>query len=513
MGTLLGLILFIATPPNWWEYPFVPFTRPEDARVAAKLQRRLEQKGGVARAIHQVCVGGLDTSGVENLVAKNFLIEQADRTVRLLLDATAESTKRSNPGASEECRAAEGWVVRSAICFGYDIGGTGPTFDANPLAVERRGRAQRALVKALDGQGRRADAAMELLLQRSGVCIGLEETVRLATPALIKRLGVPRPPLLVPRGDHGQGDWALALEALSLGGADRAIAETPVAMFLADDASAPLAALALARMDADASAAVPRLAHIVDGISLDDIPPAARRQDRLTQLSQTITALTAIGQPARAALPNVAAFVSRVEMPGCHTLGAATYVSLVRSVATAADGDRAAACLAPLLACAGSPSEVLRALGELGGERARAPLLAALRDETGSIGFRLEAFKDLGTAGQAMLGEPDRKLVKLLQAKLQTHPELLASFKVSISAGTAAELGRCRAEAGLGRAPPSDANVSWSFANCLSNYLCGPSRETYERTMERCCRANYSAVPASFCPGSPDAGSTGAPLP
>jgi len=101
-------------------------------------------------------------------------------------------------------------------------------------------------------------------------------------------------------------------------------------------------------------------------------------------------------------------------------------------------------------------------------------------------------------------------LIQVFAIDLRWLP--VQGFK-SISAGTAAELGRCRAEAGLGRAPPSDANVSWSFANCLSNYLCGPSRETYERTMERCCRANYSAVPASFCPGSPDAGSTGAPLP
>lgn len=258
----------------------------------------------------------------------------------------------------------------------------------------------------------------------------------------MKWLGAPRRPSRVPGSNSHYLDFERAFRALSLGGADRALAEKPVAAFLADDATAPLAALALARMGADASATVPRLSRILDGLSpvWTQAPQGSSHQayfDQLTQLVDTVDALRAIGKPAHSVLPSVCSFILRTEVPACLTLHDYHYVRLVRAIATPADAQEVATCLAPLLVCPGNKDLLVQALGEFGAS-ARAPLLSMLRDNGRTIGERLEA----------------------------------------------------------------------DFANCLSTYLCGPTAETYARTMGRCCASIPRPELPAFCVGLSDAGAT-----
>jgi hypothetical protein len=416
MGPILTVLLLVASAQRPWPYPFGPFPNVEEAGVAAKLRHRLEANRGEALAVRDLCASGFDSWSVEDRVAKNFLIERAERTLPPLLDVIGGGSRRAfGAKISSECRYKLEALVRTAICFGYDIGGSGPLLDAHPLAVERRARAQQTVGRAIGGGGRRATAAMDVVLVNSGVCTGLEATIGAVTPGLVKRLGVPRSPLRVPRRETKE-DWEGALEALSFGGADAAVAERPVAAFLTDDATAPLAALALARMGADASGAVPHLIRILDGVGLGPGPVGPTFQEELAQLSQTVDALTAIGPSARGALPNVAAFVSRSEMPGCHTLGAARYATLVHAIATPADGALAVAVLAPLLACRGTAAQVVRVLGEQG-TPGRPALLSILRDDARSIADRLEAVEALCPSGETTLSAADQKIVTLLEAK------------------------------------------------------------------------------------------------
>ena len=67
----------------------------------------------------------------------------------------------------------------------------------------------------------------------------------------------------------------------------------------------------------------------------------------------------------------------------------------------------------------------------------------------------------------------------------------------------AKEIGACRAEAGLQNLPDPKSGVSWDFASCISNYLCGPDRETYLETMERCCRGDWNQS-GDYCRGLRD---------
>jgi hypothetical protein len=360
-------------------YPFRPFLDAADANVAGRFRTRLEKAGGIRRAIDCVCT--CPRGAVENLVARNFLVERADSTYPALLDALRRAGEAPRSDDASACRVELEATVRDGVCFGYSIGRTWPVLDAHPLAVERRGRAQRALVKAIEGSGPRARLAMDVLLRAGnpadGVCTGGEDAIRTATPVLVKWLGTPRSPARISVFAKGaELAWQDALRALSFGGADRAIAEKPVTAFLADDATMPLAVVALARMGVDVTSEVPRLARILDGITADTLVPSSSLSDELTRLEDTLDALQAMGTPARAALPNVAALMLRTEVPGCRTLGARRYVELVRAIATPADARLAVVSLTPLLPCPGSGASVARALSELGAT----PLPSAPRD-------------------------------------------------------------------------------------------------------------------------------------
>jgi hypothetical protein len=497
---LLLVLLSGGSDEPAWEYPFGPWTEPADARMAARFERLLALPGGTARAIRQLCASDSASMGVKDRVATNFLLKHADQTLPLLLDMMARAERAPDWSLDSQCLGRAGDEVLQAICFGYDIGGSGPSYDAHPLAVERRARAQRVLVGALERGRRRGEMAMDVLLDAgaSSVCPGLNDVMRSATPVLVKRLGLPPVASSIPGSPRGAVEaWERALRALSFGGVDPAIAEAAVSRFLSDDNTAPLATLTLARMGTDVSARVTQLARILDRIAADPSAPASIDSTHLNQLSDTLAALTAIGAPARTALPSVAAIVSRVEVPECRALGAARYVEAVRAISNRNDGHEAVACLAPLLQCSGSVVRTVQQLGAAG-EPARVPLLALLRDDRRTLDERLAAMQALDPAGQLALGADDRRLVSLLQAKRKSKAELLASYPTD--AGPAAELRRCRGEAGLDEREAGKARVSWSFANCISDYLCGPGPVTYEHTLARCCRVSAERPRPDFCP-------------
>jgi hypothetical protein len=376
------------------------------------------------------------------------------------------------------------------ICHGYDIGGSGPAFDAHALAVARREGARRALVRALEGGGPRGDAAMEVLHQAGGQsCPGLADKMRAATPNLVTRLGVPAPPLVTPAGREGEPPWALALRVLTFDGVDRALAEAPARAFLAHDETIALAALALARMGADATAAVPQLQRLLDAV----MPPAQGTlpNDELTRTRDVMRALQAIGRPAAAALPNIAAFANRIETPACRTFGSRAFVELVSAIATPATAKPAIDALGPMLRCPGSNIAVAEALAALG-PAARDAVLSSLRDEGRTIAERLAAARALARPEHAPLDASDRHLVALLDAKLQAHTQHVGLNLSPRSRTSAEELALCRSEAGLQNLPAPTSTVSRDFASCISNYLCGPSRETYLQTMKRCCGKDWN---------------------
>lgn len=476
---LLGMVMSAQ-----WEYPFDPFPDADAAKQAARLERSFAAKNGVGRAVRRLCAGDTMSLGVADLVARNFLIAHADRTFpRLLGMLAAQASKRE----LRECAPQMEWTVLAGLCSGYDIGGSGPELDARPLAVERRERVRRTLIQALEEGGQRGKAAMEIL-QRAGteLCDGAPEAVRAATAVLVQWLDAPRRPPSRRADDDGQEPpWKQALRALTFKGVDRAIAETPVRAFLASDETVALAALSLARMGADATPALPQLQGLLDAAVG---PPGAWPPGQLTRLGDVLRALQAIGKPAAPALPNVAAFAQRIELPECRTFGTRAFADLVRAVATPAASPAAVAILRPMLRCPGTNVVVTKALAELG-PAARDALLSALRDENRTIAERVAAADALARPGQAPLDGRDRRLVGLLQAKLQAHQQH-GTWKVSPPPlrTAAEEVSICRAEAGLPPLPVSKPHdVSRSFASCISNYLCGPERERYLQTMARCC--------------------------
>src|SRR3954471_17346356 len=103
---LLALLL-LAVPAVSTEvqlqYPFGPWTNPDDAKAAAKFRHRLEQEGGIARAIRRVCASSISSS-VEDDVAANFLVERATETYPALLDAMVKAEKARDSEANASCR-------------------------------------------------------------------------------------------------------------------------------------------------------------------------------------------------------------------------------------------------------------------------------------------------------------------------------------------------------------------------------------------------------------------------
>ena len=128
--------------------------------------------------------------------------------------------------------------------------------------------------------------------------------------------------------------------------------------------------------------------------------------------------------------------------------------------------EEVATCLAPLLVCPGNKDLLVQALGD----------------------------------------DRDKHLFALLRAKNTALNDLRAAHYPTEAAK--AELQRCGAEAGLTIAPALAGSHWWDFANCLATYLCGPTAETYARTMGRCCASIPRPELPAFCVGLSDAGAT-----
>ena len=504
-------------------YPFAPYEDAELAATAARVERRLAGTTGVRLAVRAVCgptpppprhrkAGSGDElhdyylQEVERRVAHNFLIASADQAFPLLLDASRSGDRNSASKSESTCRTEAFRLMRAGICFGYELQGTTwSDLDALPLAVERRALSQRVLASLLAAGGPRSDVALDLLAENTGVCTGLPEAIRAATPTLVKLLGAPNPPVRIPV--RATDSWDVAFRVLSFAGVDRALAEKPMAAFLEHDASAPLAALAIARMGGDATAALPRIARVIENVDVQ-----VRPQAQLTQLGDAVDALVAIGKPARSALPSLAALLSHPDMPGCHSLGGLRFAQLVRAIATPADAAQAVAVLAPLIRCdreralSSTERPVVELLGELG-PPARGVLLSMFRDDTRLVSERLETLRLARNAGY-LPGEGDQRLAKLLEHK-RDNPPPRAPPPLPLASALAA----CRAEAGLPPAPvetppdvPPVRDQSLNgFPICLAMYLCGPGPETYARTIRRCCHDAYREDLPAYCAAGPPA--------
>jgi hypothetical protein len=503
MKALAALLLLGVLANQPWEFPFGPFKDPGEPERAAADWRRFDGDRGASLAMRAVCGGDADHRWVDRIVAANSLIARADRAYPRLLDALARREDGGDESMDAQCAGDLEGIVRFGVCYGYDVLTAGPDVDTDPLAIERRAGTRRALVRAIAAGGRRGERALDVLLE-AGIgegsrCTGLPEAMHDATAALVARLGAPAPPLKIPRGAHSAtARWERALRALATRGVDRAQAEAPVRALLRDDQTAPLAALALVRMGADATDAVPALARILAG---NDRYRGWWRPDgeaRLTQLSDTVTALSEIGPAARAALPDFATFLTEGGPAVCNTVGLRRYVDLVRAIATPADAQAAAAALAPLLRCEGPVTDVVAALAALG-PAARDALLWLLRDEGRRIDERLAAAHALAGLGAPPLDEADRRLAARLEGKRAAGEGLRGVYKTNRAATAAGELARCRAEAGLESLPPPPGRVPGELGSCLGRYLCGPAPETYLETMERCCREQFRYQQPEMC--------------
>lgn len=170
-----------------WPYPFGPLTEPSEEITRVKFRKQLERAGGIPAAIDCVCTCKDHERYLEDLVATNFLLERADATYPAMLDAmrrldgVVRKAEEAPAKASLEpqkdldtetpaekalrCRGAIEGTLQAGACLGYDVVPIGPTLDAHPLAVERRGHAQHALAKAIEGGGPRAELALDVLLE------------------------------------------------------------------------------------------------------------------------------------------------------------------------------------------------------------------------------------------------------------------------------------------------------------------------------------------------------------
>ena len=137
------------------------------------------------------------------------------------------------------------------------------------------------------------------------------------------------------------------------------------------------------------------------------------------------------------------------------------------------------------------------------GPDGRNAVLSYLHSDDNTVAHRLDVARILQRAG---LSSADEALVRLLQGK-PTHDDRSIQ-QVPTPApprdpivDLAEEVATCRGEAGL--PPVAVTGVSTAQAAtigmCLHNYLCGPSRATLARTLDRCCGPIGGAQKPAFC--------------
>jgi hypothetical protein len=443
---------------------------PAEIRQAQKLAATLRGAGGIDRAFRVLCRA--DESTPRHDAAVTVLVERATAAMPRLLDAMAVDAACTEEASS---------VAVAAVCWGrntdiYEI-------DHRSEATVDRSRtaAQQAVLGALGKPGARRSAAVEILLrarraslQASEGCDASADLVRLATPALVKLLTTKQ-----------QEDEILQLFAL--GGGEPAAAGPAVRVYLGDKKRLPLATLALARMGQDASQAAAPLGELLEG---PDVEVA-------------LDALQAIGPGARGVLPRLAALSKRMDRTCTKPVEASRLVKAMAAIATRPeDAAITRDAISPLLRCPSSVTAIARALGRQGPE-GRDVLLKYLRDEDHTIGNRLDVVEAMQQAGASFDGD-DQALVRALRTKAARFNQPVPQVQMPepdpmTTAGE--EFTACRAEAGL--KPVAVTGISAEQASkarwCLQSYLCGPSRSTAVRTLDRCCGQALGTQKPPFC--------------
>jgi hypothetical protein len=438
MTFVAALALFTVTQALPDNYPFGPFTGPEEARAAARMERRLAKPDGIAVAVEVNCDDSGDSgSDVDELVAREFLIRHFDRALPALLERMRREDADHSSNHARLCGAGARTLIADAVCFGYAIGGSGPTLDAHPRAVAARSRVADTLVKALEAKRLPRNLLLDALLGareygRGGrayslafddLCSGGKDVVYRATRPLLEALGAPAkkpgpPPL--PHVPETNRDKAFRL--LSYGVADRFIAEAKVRAFLERPETLPLAAVTLERMGADASSAVPGLEKTLDALRFsgnfgDD-------EDDFALLGDSFDLFMLLGPRANAALPALARVAARWEAPECRTFGTRYYLEVARAAYARGQAQNSVAVLGPLLRCP-QGGAIAGALGEEFGQASVPSLRAALHDATLAPETRFNAAAVLQDDLGQELSDADWKVVDTLPGKLERRKSAL----------------------------------------------------------------------------------------
>lgn len=454
----------------------------DELRQAQKLAATFRRGDGLERAMRVLCRDE-HGAGVPHDAAFTVLIERAAAAMPKLLDAVAagEAPDAAEHDAIWRCYEEAQRVAGMAVCLGYN--------DADLYGIERRSStridqdrvaAQRALVAALGRPGARRRAAIDVMLSppdhESKKCDDAS-LLRLATPALVK--------LLAAKDQETE-----VLQLFGRGG-DPRIAVPAIRPYLADRKRMPLAALALAHMGEDMSSAVAQLAEALAG---PEVEPA-------------LEALRTIGAGAHGALPHLVGLSKRLDANCARPVRADRLVTTVAALATRPeDASVALQTLVPLMSsCPATLTRTAEAIAMLGSDGGRV-LRTYLRDDDRTIPGRLSVAHVLQRAG-ARLDSADQALVRLLEAKSALHDSPPpAQIPVAMPpadpfAMATQEVTACRAEAGL--APVAVTGISAAQANqvasCVYSYLCGPSRQTLARTMDRCCGQVFGAQRPALC--------------
>lgn len=456
-----------------------------EVRQAQKLAATFRRADGIQRAFRALCRAerGVDP---QHDAAFTVLVERAAAAMPKLLDAIAAGEA---PDAAEQdetwtCSQEAPSIAVTAVCRGRN--------DADIYEIDRRSEttvdrsrtaAQRALISALGTPGARRRAAVQVLLltrassfESSESCGAGAGLVQLATPALVMMLSAKEQEIQI-------------LRLFASGGGDPAVAVPAVRPYLADRESLPLAAMALARMGQDPSQAVAPLGELLDGPDVD----------------VALDALQLIGPGARSVLPRLAALSRQLDASCTKPVEHSRLVRTVAAIATRPeDAGIALRTLSPLLRCSSMLASTAEAIGRLGTD-GRNVLLKYLSDDENTIRNRLDVAYALQQGG-AELDSGGQEVVHRLQAKAarsnrpQAQVQSQEPERDPITV-VGEEFTACRAEAGLEAITVTgvSAEQAYKVRWCLQRYLCGPSRSTLVRTLDRCCGQAFGAQQPSIC--------------
>jgi hypothetical protein len=454
----------------------------DDIEQARKLAAAFRRADGIERAMWALCRDARSGAGsVRHDAAFTVLVERAAAAMPKLLDAVAAGQA---PNAAEHdqvwrCYEDARGVARTAACSGHHRDAYFLDHRTEEEIEQSRGAAQRALVAALGKSGARRRAAIDVmrLPPEPGNDCDDDGLLGLATPALVKMLAMK--------------DQETEVLQLFAGGGDPRIAAPAIRPYLADRKRMARAALALAHMDEDMSSAVPQLAGLLDGADVE----------------VALEALGAIGAGARGALPNLVALSKRLNATCTAPVRAERLVAAAGAIAKRPeDGPVALQALAPLLSrCPETLIPTAEAIAMLGdGGRV---LLTYLRDDERTISSRLQVANVMQEL-HARFNSADQTLVRMLEARDSLHNRAQPAAQVPEPTHAhdpltmvREEANACRAEGGL--APVAVAGISAKqavdVALCLRHYLCGPSRRSLARTLDRCCGPVFGAQRPAFC--------------